>query len=65
MAPDGSCSYKHKLFVAPHGSQWLPMTPNDSHRVSLLPYHYPKAQRWRDAAEIYEDALQVSWCYLS
>ena len=28
--------------MAPNGSQWLPMAPNDSHRVSLLLNHYPK-----------------------
>ena len=28
--------------MAPNGSQWLAMARNDFHRVSLLPYHYPK-----------------------
>ena len=27
MDADGSCSYKHTLFVAPNGFRWLPMTP--------------------------------------
>ena len=34
--------------MAPNGSQWLPMAPNDSHRVSLLPNHYPKVKAEHD-----------------
>ena len=42
VAPDGS---RWLLLMQTHavcGSQWLPMAPIDFHRLSLLPYHYPK-----------------------
>ena len=29
--------------MARNGSQWLPMTRNDFHRISLLPNYHPKA----------------------
>ena len=43
MAPD-SCRWL--LLIQTHafvGSRWLPMTPIDFHRVSLLLNHYPQA----------------------
>ena len=41
VAPDAS---RWLLLIHTHaivGSRWLPMASNDSHRVSLLPNHYP------------------------
>ena len=43
VAPDDS---RWLLLIQTHavrGSRWLLMASNDFHRVSLLPYHYPKA----------------------
>ena len=59
MAPNGCCSYEHTLFVAPSGSLWLPVAPNDSHRVSLLLDHYPKANLFRFGNEIVYLHLQT------
>ena len=53
VAPGGCCSYKHTLFVAPNGSQWLPMTPIVFHHVSLLPNHTPTS--------LYR-AARCRWC---
>ena len=47
VTPDGS---RWLLLIQTHavcGSRWLPMAPNDSHRVSLLLNHYPEGyQLW-------------------
>ena len=37
--------------MARNGSQWLPMAPNDFHRVSLLPNHYPQSSCWKTLKE--------------
>ena len=50
MAPDGSCSYKRTLFVA----------PDDSHCVSLLPIHYPQAQAQARAPEDQPEVIAES-----
>ena len=47
VAPDGS---RWLLLIQTHavcGSQWLPMTPIDFHRVSLLPNPDPKRSATR------------------
>ena len=63
MAPDGS---RWLLLIQTHavvGSRWLPMTPIDLHRVSLLLNHYPK---WVFPSGmvrmgVYEGGERVGW----